>query len=408
VALSILFATHGYKPAYNIGGPIHSVGELAEGLVRRGHEVRVFTTNSNLTEDLDVQTDVPIDVNGVEVWYFRRVEPLQRVLPFVSYVSQSIGFLFCPEMRQALDRLVPTVDIVHTHIPFVYPTLAAGRAAHRHGKPLFYHQRGVFDPQRLRFRSLKKFLYIRLLEKPLMDGAAGLFALTEAERVSYVSIGAVRPCHVVSNGVDVSKFRDVPTSDPLAHVGVSANATVVLFMGRLHPVKGADVLIKAFLAIQAKHPQAVLVMAGPDEWGAREEMQDMINEAGAASRVLFLGPVAGEDKLNLLARADLFCLPSDAEGFSMAVLEALASSTAVLLSPGCHFDEVAAAGVGCVVEKTLSSMSDALARMLEDTEGLKTMGRKGRDFVSASYSWSRIVSTTEGIYLEACRKQKNS
>ena len=70
--MKILFAVHGYKPAYRIGGPIVSVAALAERLVAKGHEVTVFTTNSNLDQDLDVETDRPHLIDGVEVWYFRR------------------------------------------------------------------------------------------------------------------------------------------------------------------------------------------------------------------------------------------------------------------------------------------------------------------------------------------------
>src|SRR5687768_6162836 len=143
--MRILFAVHGYKPAFRIGGPIYSVSSLAEGLTQRGHKVIVFTTNSNQDQDLDVPLDGPVDVDGVEVWYFKRIAALKRGLFFIPYLGKSLGFLYAPRMAPALDSLTPTVDLVHTHMPFTYPSLAASRAAFRHGKPLFYHQRGVLD-----------------------------------------------------------------------------------------------------------------------------------------------------------------------------------------------------------------------------------------------------------------------
>src|SRR5206468_4081368 len=82
-ALRILFTVHGYKPAWRIGGPIISVSSMAEALARRGHEVIIFTSNSNLDRDLDVPTNRPIDVDGVQVWYFERQELLQRLVPRV-------------------------------------------------------------------------------------------------------------------------------------------------------------------------------------------------------------------------------------------------------------------------------------------------------------------------------------
>ena len=201
--MKILYAVHGYKPAYKVGGPIYTVSATAERLVRKGHEVIVFTTNSNLDEDLNVPTDQCIDVDGVQVWYFKREELIQKWLSFSPYLSKSMGFLYAPAMRAQLDRIVPSVDVVHTHMPFVYPTYAAGNSAIRYQKPLFYHQRGVFDPARLAFRGMKKRLYIKAIERPIMRNATTLIALTEAEVRSYRQLGVLTPCSVIPNGVDI-------------------------------------------------------------------------------------------------------------------------------------------------------------------------------------------------------------
>ena len=135
----------------------------------------MFSTNINLDEDLYVPTDRSIDVNGVDVWYFKREALLKKLLFFIPYISKSIGYLYAPRMHSALDELVPNIDIVHTHLPFIYPTHAAARAAFKYGKPLFYHQRGVFDPERLKYRPLKKCTFIHFIEKPIFQRANTLF-----------------------------------------------------------------------------------------------------------------------------------------------------------------------------------------------------------------------------------------
>jgi glycosyltransferase involved in cell wall biosynthesis len=108
--------------------------------------------------------------------------------------------------------------------------------------------------------------------------------------------------------------------------------------------------------------------------------------------------VEGDEKLDLLARADLFVLPSEAEGFSLTVLEALASSTAVLLSPGCHFPEVVGAGAGRVAESDPETLSAALASLLEDRQNLKRMGEAGRTFAEREYSWTSITTRLVDLY----------
>ena len=406
-SLRILFAVHGYKPAYRIGGPILSVAALAEALVKKGHSVTVFTTNCNLTEDMDVVTDKPVDVDGVEVWYFTRKEPLQKYLPFIPYFAKSMGFLYAPQMWSALERIVPTVDVVHTHLPFMYPTYAAGRAAIRYGKPLFYHQRGVFDPERLRFRAWKKCLYIKFVEVPLLKQANTLICLTEAEIASYRALGVNTRCEVIPNGIDVEKYWQETPEEWHNRLGISRDAKVILFLSRLHPVKGADRLIRAFLNIREKFPKAVLVCAGPDEFKLQDKLKSMIGGKNSESgRVFFPGMVSGDQKKALLARDDIFCLPSDAEGFSMAVLEAMASKTAVLLSPGCHFDVVETMGAGKVVPKDSDSISAALSDLLSDNDRLKKMGIAGFELVKREYGWDRIVERLLFVYERGIRERK--
>jgi glycosyltransferase involved in cell wall biosynthesis len=397
--MKILFVAIGYKPAYRIGGPVYTMTATAERLVSKGHEVIVFTTNSNLDEDLDVVTNRPVDVNGVQVWYFKREEPIQKWLPFIPYLSRSVGFLYAPAMKAELERLVPSVDVVHIQMPYIYPTFAAGKSAIRHQKPLFYNQHGVFNVEHLKFRGLKKKLYIKAIELPIMRKATTLIALTEVEVESYRALGVQTCCKVIPNGVDTLDYNPKENFSEISY-GIKPDEKVIFFMGRLHPTKGVDKLIRAFLIIHKEFPRARLVIAGPDEWGMVETFRQVMINAGVESQVIFPGMVFGKEKKELLERADLFCLPSDGEGFSIAVLEALAHSTAVLISPGCHFPEVEKAGAGRVTNSDPDSLSKEISDLLRHPELLKEMGNNGLDLVSKHYSWDIITDQLIDVYLE--------
>lgn len=397
--MRILYAALGYKPAYRLGGPVQTLEATAERLVKRGHEVIVFTTNSNLDEDLDVSTNQPIYINGVQVWYFSRKEPFKKLFPFIPYLSKSVGFLYSPLMKKYLDIIVPTVDIVHIQMPFIYPTYAAGCAAIRYKKPLFYHQHGVFSSTHLKFRAIKKKIYIKFFEIKLMKKSTFLIALTRDELETYRRIGIKTPCCILPNGVDIEQFPQFHLNSK-SSFGISHDELVILFMARLHPTKGADRLIRAFLMIHKKFPNSKLVMAGPDEWGLVDKFRQEIMNSGAFNNVIFPGMVTGQKKKELLNRANLFCLPSEAEGFSMAVLEALAHSTAVLISPDCHFPEVEKAGAGRISKSDPITLSSALSSLLIEPESLKEMGRVGRSFVSKHYSWDKITDQLIDVYIE--------
>jgi glycosyltransferase involved in cell wall biosynthesis len=351
-------------------------------------------------------TDSPVDVDGVRVRYFRTVDYVKRWLPFVPYLSKSLGVLYTPAMAAALDRAVPGMDLVHTHLPFIYSTYAAARAAKKFNKPLFYHQRGVFDPERLKFRGFKKRLYISAVELPILRNATTLIALTDAEEKSYRALGVRTPCRVIPNGIDVALYRAEPRAGFDARWKIRPGSRVMLFLSRVHPIKGADKLLEGFMSVAARFPEAVLVLAGPDEWGVEAKYRESVRKKGLEGRVVFPGMVEGEEKLDLLARADLFCLPSAGEGFSMAVLEALASATPVLLSPGCHFPEVESAGAGRIAPAEPAAIAAALAEMLGRPEKLSHMGKAGRQFVSRDYTWDAIAGKLVDAYEEGIRRHK--
>ncbi len=403
--MKFLYVLHAYKPAYRVGGPIISVSTIAERLVKRGHEVTVFASNSNLDQDLEVQCTHPIYLNGVKVWYFKYEEPLKRWFPFVPYLSKSMGFLYTPRMKEEIEKVIPLVDCVHTHLPFVYPSYVAGNAAIRQKKPLFYHQRGVFDPERLRFRGLKKRLYIEIIEKPIMKKATTLIALTEAERESFRRFAANTPCEIVPNGVDCSLYKRSPESGSLKRYGIRGGDFVILFLGRLQPIKGAEILLEAFIRISRDFPEAVLILAGPDEFGIEKIIRKRAHESGLSDRIILPGMVQGDEKINLLARCDLFCLPSMGEGFSIAILEAMASGKPVMISPGCHFPDVERYNAGWIIERDIEKLAAALASALHFSDDVKIRGNAALNLAKTFYSWDYTIERLEAVYTDGILRE---
>jgi glycosyltransferase involved in cell wall biosynthesis len=297
-----------------------------------------------------------------------------------------------------MQKRISEFDLVHTHLPFIFPTRLASRIAKQADIPLFYHQRGVLDPARLKFRSLKKRLYLELVEKNILSNANTLFALTSAEVDSYRQLGTAAPHVIIPNGIDAGQFHHAVDDSRFAMWGVSPSDLIILFLGRIHPLKGPERIFDAFLRIAQRIPNAKLVLAGPDEFSLCAKLRARADASGFGARVIIPGMVSGQTKLDLLARADLFVLPSDAEGFSIAILEAMASHTPVMISPGCHFDAVEHARAGRVVANNPEEMANTLAALLSDREGLSVLGHNARQLVERQYSWSNVVKGTVDAY----------
>jgi glycosyltransferase involved in cell wall biosynthesis len=362
-----------YVPAWKHGGPIRSVHGLCRALVARGHEVTVFATDVDTNGAVPVNQ--PVAVDGVEVWYFT--------------VSMPRRLYRSPAMAAALKAWTGEFDVIHLHSVFLWPTLAAARAAERAGVPYLLAPRGMLVPDLLRRRGRwRKALWIRLFERRTLAQAAGLHATTEleAEEAAYLGL-PMPPVFVVPNGIDPD-----PDSDGLS---TPVPEPFFLFLGRLSWKKGLDRLIPAMAHVSG----ATLALAGNDEEGYRLKLEALAQEAGVADRVRFLGPVDGPDKAALLHRAVALVLPSYSENFGNSALESMAAGRPVVVTP-----EVGLAAIvqeekaGIVTSGDPTHLGAALRDLLADRAAANAMGQRGAKAARRRFGWAAVAAQMEQVY----------
>ena len=234
-----------------------------------------------------------------------------------------------------------------------------------------------------------------------MRRATGLIALTPEEISSFRALGVQTPVHLVPNGIDVEKFRRIARPGSLADLGITESQHVILFLSRLHETKGADLLVDAFVRIAQQHREAEPVLAGHDEQGVLGALRATIAAAGLSDRVITPGLVTGERKLDLLARADLFVLPSIGEGLSIATLEALASGTPAILSHECNLPIVGEVGAGAVLDRTAADFARAIDRFLVDPALRQEASERAYALARDRFGWAPILDRLEDIYTSA-------
>ena len=305
-----------------------------------------------------------------------------------------------PMLADFVGKHLTEFDIVHVHELWHYPGFVACRAARRRGVPYLWSLRGGLDGVALRQKAVRKWLYMTLVQRRLLNSAAALHALTSVEAAHATALGVDTPVTVIPNGVASNLKQAIDELGTGAYVGrlpQLAGRRVILFLGRLTANKGLDVLARSFIDITRRYDAALLIV-GPNEGDTQARATRLLTEAGVIDRVTFTGALAGNDKLAALACADVFVLPSYAEGFSNAVLEALAAGLPVVISEHCNFPEVAERGAGMIVRNDPREIGSAVSTLLGDEVRREEAGRNGHRLVQERYGWPTVAEAFADLY----------
>jgi len=319
-----------------------------------------------------------------------------RTGPQKAYFARNLG-------RDA-PALIAETDVVHGHGFYVYPNWAIGNRAISKQKNLVYHPHGMFEPWILKRSRLKKRLVSLLFEDRNMGRCRLWRALTPREADQIRRQGFTAPIVVAPNGVrleDCDGDLPVPGAPRLALPDRVTEKKRLVFMARLHPKKGLDLLVPAWAQLKQYHPRWELLIAGPDENGYRAVVETMIRELDVASATTLVGSVTGAAKRELLRSADLFVLPSYSEGFPVAVLEAMACRVPVIGTNDCNFAELETEGGGWLCAATADSVLKSLSEALQCSETeLKERGQTARRLVERRYTWPAIAAAIR----EGCQR----
>lgn len=302
-------------------------------------------------------------------------------------------------IRADMHKAISACDIVHIHALWEEVQHQAAVIARRLKVPYVITPHGMLSPWSLSQSPWKKRLYWAWRLRRNLVGAAALHYTADIERGLVKALKISPPTTIAPNGIDLSEFQSPPARGTFrARHKIPVDAPVVLFLGRLHPNKGCDLLIKGFARAAAQKnenclPEPLLVFAGPDANNFRAELESIAIEHGVGKSVFFVGPLYGEDKLAAFIDADLFALISHHENFGIAVIEALAAGCPVLLSDQVStHDLIKKERVGWVVKTSAEATALALRDWLKSFSRDEEMRQRARA-TAARYDWQAIADS---------------
>lgn len=387
--MKVLQVNLSYAPAWGHGGPPRVLFDYAKELVKRGHQVTSFTTDSLDAGRIGVSRRT---LEGVDIWYYRN---LSNWLAWRKRRCLPLGLWW------ALLTRLQDYDVVHLCECRSYTHAVMGVALRWNRVPLVHSAFGSL-PRR---RNGIKTIYDYFFTKPLLKRAAALLAQTRHEAAVYLQYGAPKgrikllllPVEAPRSALKANRsaFRE--------QLGVESDAIVVLFLGRLHPSKGVPGLVHIFGQAAQKDSRLHMVIVGRED-GNTAEIRNAISTDGLERRVTVLGPQYGEERFQTYAASDLFIFRAAIyEETSLASLEALASGTPALVSDRSEVPYLEEYGAGWMLpgddEPEWVRRILAFAKMPAPERA--AMGENAKRLVIERFSPRAVADALEAVLREA-------
>ncbi|MEH1965202.1 glycosyltransferase [Nostoc sp.] len=373
------------------GGTSKIVTELVEAIARLGVTVDLVTTHANGSNNLDVPLNEWISEESYRVQYFNC---WYRDDFIISY--SLINWLF---------KNVNNYDIVHSQTVFA-PMISVAHSICKYFQiPYIVTPHGMLEPWALSYKAWKKRIYYKVFENPGIENSSAIQATSSFELENINSL-KFQNTVFVPNGIHRQEFERLPNPEIFyQQFPETRGKTLILFLGRIDPKKGLDLLAPAFAKVHNQFPHTHLVVAGPDNIGFMDKAQNYFLQAGCLDAVTFTGMVSGALKYAALAAANFYVAPSYSEGFSISILEGMASGLPCIITTGCNFPEAAKAEAAHVVEINVNAIANALIECLSNPQQATEMGDRAREFIFQNYTWDRAADKLIQVYKSVIDKK---
>lgn len=372
------------------GGPSTVVTKLTEALADKGIDVSVFAPSK------EAKATRTYNQNDIQITIFP-LSYLSRVWPFHSF-----------EFTRALRKHIFDFDLIHIHEIWHYPLFASFQAAKQASKPYLVTTHGTLEPYCLKIKPIRKILYSALFAKKILKQAAAFHAVSDEEVKDITDYTDNKNIYCIPNGLNIQDLENAPDKKEIEIMYPEVKGKKkILFLGRIHPKKGLDILAKAFANIAQKREDVCLLIVGPDNNSYQSRIEKILAGKGVLDKTVFTGTLTEKPKLAALSGADIFVLPSYSEGFSMSILEAMACGLPVVITKKCNFPQVESIQAGRIIHNNVPELTNTIIELLDNPELRNSMGSMGRKLVRDKYTWNKLADEMIRCYEEIINRHKS-
>ena len=375
--MNILQVLQFFSPIH--GGSAVVPYHLSRELIKRGHEVTIYTGDYKLSPE-----------------YVKSL-PQARVIPFKTWFTFA-NLYVTPGIMKRTKEEIEHFDVVHLHNYRSFQNIPVYYYANKHSIP-YVLQPHASTPRVIQ-RKLLKWLFDVAFGHKMFRDASKIIAVSKEEAEYDLQMGAV-PRNVVTiyNGMDIELFTELPRYGEFKQK-YNINGAMVLYLGRINKSKGIDFLIRAVSELRETRKEITLTIVGPDD-GYKAELDRIIEEHNLSNQVQFIGYVNEEDKLSAYVDADLFVhTVRYMGGVGITPLEAILCSTPVIVTPETG-EIIRESNGGLLVEYgDIEDLRTKILRLLDNPDEGLEMVKRGKEYIYENLTWDKVVEKYIQVYNE--------
>lgn len=385
--MKILHVAHFFYPCLSAGGVVNASYQIAR-MQARDNSVKVISSDACKERLKFEESRYDVDIDGIKVDYFKNISNRFKL---ATMLDTPIGAIF------RIKNQIRDFDVVHVHEHRQTLSIIACYFARRYGIPYVVQAHGSVLPF-FQKEGLKN-IFDKVFGFKILHGASKVFALTEVEKEQYLKMGVEEDrIEIVPLGINIEEYSDLPEEGIFREkFNISKDDKLIIFIGRVHEIKGLDLLIDAFKELADSESDVKLAIVGPDD-GYMDALNLRIAECDLSDKVIVTGPLYKREKQEALVDCDLFVMPSKYESFTTSGLEAMACGKPLVLTKNNHIHDWVDGSVGLACDDDKMSLKDAMAEVLFDEELSKKFGMNGRRLIQEKYNWDMINEQILNIY----------
>jgi len=392
--MDILHVVPSFYPCLSAGGVVNASYQLSKKQVEAGNKVSVFTTDSCKTR-LKLEKRYEVNVDGVKTYYFRNLS---------NHLKSSFLIDTPLTMPFKANKIIKNHEILHIHEHRHSLAIIASYYAFKNNIPYVLQAHGSVLPF-FQKESLKKN-FDKLWGFKILHNASRVLALTEIEKEQYLKMGIKEEnIEILPLGINLKEYDNLPSKGKFRlKYGIANDDKLILFIGRIHKIKGLDLLVRSFrllkndLKDELRNGSSLkLAIVGPDD-GFLEELNKLIGKLKLKEDIILTGPLFENDKKSAIVDSDIFVMPSKYESFTTSGLEAMACEKPLILTKNNHIHNWVNNNVGFSCDYDEKDLANSIKQLLNDEELIKNFGKKGKKLIEEKYNWNSVEKQAENIY----------